>query len=341
MPQMIQAVSGGMAFRQFVSQLSSRLVEELTLRLTTGHSFKDRRWLQRQSERFNFVGRNAQVTLLEHSTSHPMLESRETAIGCVGRPRLAVRVAEERALGMLGDKPLRDLQGLVGQVDRPRLLLAFGFFRREYPAAVLQIHMPSLNVQRLLRTAAGFPTHHQQITKRLVTHEAEDTLEFLGRDNDFSLTRTRLFVIRNRTAVDVPFLRGPAHGTLHSPYHVVLRPARPLLVLVRTEPVVEMVGTQLSDTQPAIDAIDEELQAPAIPLVRCWLAMFLAPLQVLVDQTDHRVAGSRQLRRDRLGSPQQLLVAFERFRLVGAKIVLFAVKRDVPEPTLWSKPRLG
>jgi len=208
------------------------------------------------------------------------LERGEATVHCVSRSSAAPSISENPPFWMSEHEPLGDFKRFCGAVNDPGDA-GLGFGLGKHPAVIYQVDVSGFYAKRLLRSAACLPGRDKQVPKRPVAGDFENSVELnLGHD-EFALACGRFLHVRDRGAVDVALLLGPAPGPLDGPAIVSLRAIGQVLVAV--DPLLDVKRSKLRGLELAGNEADEALQAEPVPFVGVRRSVLLAPVKKGID----------------------------------------------------------
>ena len=131
-------------------------------------------------------------------------------------PLAPARVPEQPAGRVLGDEPLDDGDGRVGEVNDPRPLVDLGFLRRQDEPLARRVVVPGLGFQELLRPGTHLPRDSDEIPERGGGDVGQDDGAVrVGRDDDCAAGGTGLLVVAHERVRRAAGLLTPAEEPLH------------------------------------------------------------------------------------------------------------------------------
>lgn len=168
--------------------------------------------------------------------------------------------------------------------------------------------------------------------ERFVADETQKPRELLVSDGHFPVLGDWHLQVLDRIAIDVALLLRPLHAPLHAAEVI---PLRCYGKVVCVGPRFHVVGPKIVGPEIRI-AIEETLQAVAIPLVRFGRAVVEDPLQERIDDGGERFRGNLPL----LGLPHERVETVVSLVFVLPKGVPRTPDGDVPTVARFPEPRL-
>src|SRR5271165_1132050 len=210
-------------------------------------------------------------------------QAAESTVDRVLRPRLALGIAQQHSVQALLAEPAHDLHRPVGpQGDHSVALLSFRLPRGKDDAAALQVDVPRLDLDELLRPGSRFPGHFQQRAEIRLGRRLHDLGILGGVDRQLPRLAARLANPGQRVVRNQPLALRPVESPLHGGGEIVLRVRVPLL-RVCVHRACDMVGFHRGIKKRCRNGIHECLQPAPIRLIREALAVLLRPVEKQVD----------------------------------------------------------
>lgn len=204
-----------------------------------------------QGVRRKRVSQSVEAVFHTHELSNPL----KSTIRRRRRPRTSFSISKQRTKQIFLHKTLGDIHGFWRQVNDTRNFPSLRFGARKYPALTDEVNMSSLNAQRLLRPAAGFPSDREKVPKFLVCRAVKQCLIFGRRDDLLLAPAAWLSHVSQWRPFDITLLFSPLHCALDRSNQIAARTRRQ--TRLRIYPLLHVMRFELIRAKCDIDSFAE------------------------------------------------------------------------------------
>src|SRR5271163_4638015 len=174
-------------------------------------------------------------------------------------------------------------------MDDAMPLFSFGFFLGDDDALSVEVNMPGFDVPGFLGPAAGMPGEEQKVAKWIILlNQRQVSSESLGWHRIVAPLGCGLLDFLDGAGRDVAHLLGPVEWALNRNNRASLVGTAPVGMPVDPLDDVEWLETGYRHGRGTGQRSEKSLQVVLIPLEGAAGTIFLAPVEILVENLDHQ-----------------------------------------------------